>query len=577
MTNDQFIQQFGHFIDAPNGIQKLRELILQLAVQGRLVAQDPNDEPALALLDKIEDNKNLLVIEKKTKKTKALQKLSSTEIPYKVPSSWMWARLGAIGATSTGKTPSTRNAEFYGKEIPFIGPGQITPNAQILTPNKFLSDLGREETSIADPNDILMVCIGGSIGKSAITKIEVAFNQQINCIKPIMMNYRYTHITMESPCFQQKVIATATGSATPIINRSKWEEIPVPIPPLAEQHHIVAKVDELIALCDQLETERNAQVATHQRLIRAVHHPLNEATDTTTNGIDSLTAWHRIRDNFVNLYTTLESVQALRQTILQLAVQGKLVPQEPADEAVSEVLTRIKKEKEALIREGNAKKGKSSPTIDDSEKPFSIPLGWEWTRLQNLTSLITKGSSPKWQGVEYVDKNKGILFLTSENVGNYELRLSKLKYVETKFNEIEPRSVLSTGDILMNIVGASIGRTAVFNLKDTVANINQAVCLIRLVDSCQDVTLPYLLNFLNSDIGLSFMFGNQVENARANLSMGNIAKFVIPFPPIAEQHRIVAKVDELMALCDQLEANIRNKNDTATRYTEAIVQQIAAA
>lgn len=179
--------------------------------------------------------------------------------------------------------------------------------------------------------------------------------------------------------------------------------------------------------------------------------------------------------------------------------------------------------------------------------------------------------------MEYVDKNKGILFLTSENVGNYELRLSKLKYVETKFNEIEPRSVLSTGDILMNIVGASIGRTAVFNLKDTVANINQAVCLIRLVDSCQDVTLPYLLHFLNSDIGLSFMFGNQVENARANLSMGNIAKFVIPFPPNNEQNRIVAKVDELMSLCDLLETNIRNKNDTATCYTEAIVQQIAAA
>lgn len=247
-------------------------------------------------------------------------------------------------------------------------------------------------------------------------------------------------------------------------------------------------------------------------------------------------------------------VDKLRQLILQMAVQGKLVPQDPNDEPASVLLEKIKKEKEQLIKKGKIKKAKPLPPISYEEIPYPIPTGWEWVRLVYLCEIITKGSSPKWQGVNYAKREEGILFITSENVGNFKLLLqNKEKYVEKKFQTIEPRSILRTSDILMNIVGASIGRAALFNL-NVEANINQAVCLIRLIGNDIFLYNRYLLYFFNNPSCINLMFRKQVDNARANLSMGNISAFPVPFPPFAEQKRIVEKVDSLMALCDQLEA-----------------------
>ena len=192
-------------------------------------------------------------------------------------------------------------------------------------------------------------------------------------------------------------------------------------------------------------------------------------------------------------------------------------------------------------------------------------------RLQDLCELITKGSSPKWQGVNYIDNNQGVLFITSENVGKYSLILNNKKYLEWKFNEIEPRSILRKNDILMNIVGGSIGRTAIYKL-DEVANINQAVCLIRIIN--KHIFTPYLLHFLNSPICIKYMFEKQVDTARPNLSMSNIAKFLIPFPPINEQKRIVKKVDQLMTLCDQLEEKVKHVNDQKELLLQSLLYQL---
>ena len=248
--------------------------------------------------------------------------------------------------------------------------------------------------------------------------------------------------------------------------------------------------------------------------------------------------------------TELVGINKLRELILELAVRGKLVQQEPTDEPARELLEKITVKKNELINQGKIKKQKNLFKLSDDEKPFELKLGWEFTRLENLTELITKGSSPKWQGVSYTDDKSDILFVTSENVGAFELLLDKKKFVEKKFNEIEPRSILKKNDLLMNIVGASIGRTATYDIDD-LANINQAVCLIRTFP--EYFTVAYSLIFFNSPVCISYMYDKQVDNARPNLSMSNISKFVIPVPPLAEQKRIVAKVDELMLLCDDLE------------------------
>ncbi len=260
-------------------------------------------------------------------------------------------------------------------------------------------------------------------------------------------------------------------------------------------------------------------------------------------------------------------IKKLRELILELAVRGKLVPQDASDEPASELLKRIAAEKAKLVAEGKIKKSKPLAEITDDEKPFVLPVGWEWVRLIDLASLITKGSSPKWQGVSYSNNPDDIMFVTSENVGSYKLLLDSPKYVERKFNDIEPRSILKNGDFLMNIVGASIGRTALYDL-DTLANINQAVCLIRIATF--NLSSMFLLHFFNSETCLEYMLDKQVDNARPNLSMGNIATFLISIPPLAEQHRIVAKVDELMALCDQLE----NQHNNAAEAHEKLVTHL---
>ncbi|GIU15879.1 type I restriction endonuclease EcoAI subunit S [Shewanella sp. c952] len=248
---------------------------------------------------------------------------------------------------------------------------------------------------------------------------------------------------------------------------------------------------------------------------------------------------------------SLHGIKKLRELILELAVRGKLVPQDEKDEPASVLLERIAAEKAQLVKDKKIKKPKALPEISKDEKPFELPVNWSFLRLENMCELITKGSSPKWQGVSYTDNPDDVLFVTSENVGAFKILLDKKKYVERTFNEIEPRSILRKNDFLMNIVGASIGRCAIFDLNE-VANINQAVCLIRSFS--KHIVPDFFLKFFNSHTCISYMYDKQVENARPNLSMSNIAKFIIPIPPIEEQHRIVAKVDELMSLCDALEA-----------------------
>lgn len=264
----------------------------------------------------------------------------------------------------------------------------------------------------------------------------------------------------------------------------------------------------------------------------------------------------------------------LRQSILQDAVQGKLTEEWRAQNLTvapaSELLKKIKAEKEQLLKDKKIKKEKPLPKITNVEIPFDIPENWEWIRLKDLCEIITKGSSPKWQGISYVGEQNGILFVTSENVGNYKLLLSKKKYVEKRFNEIQPRSILKKNDILMNIVGASIGRTAIYNIEE-VANINQAVTIIRLIN---ELNHSFFLHFFNSPVCLSYMYDKQVDNARPNLSMGNIAKFLIPIPSIEEQKVIVTKVNQLLANCDKLKEEISASKANAEKLIQSVLNEL---
>ena len=244
--------------------EHLKKSILQEAVQGKLVPQDPSDEPAEALLERIRAEKQRLIKEGKIKKDKHesvifrrdnshYEKLNGTErriddeLPFEIPDTWIWTRLNTLGYTQTGNTPSTAHPEYRGDYIPFITPGDIADGSIDYT-NQGLSDIGKKVARVCPADSILQVCIGGSIGKAALSISEVTFNQQINAITPIVVSSKYVFAVLTSFMFLSAMKESAGGTATPILNRSLWDKMYIPVPPLAEQDRIVQRIEELFPL-----------------------------------------------------------------------------------------------------------------------------------------------------------------------------------------------------------------------------------------------------------------------------------------------------------------------------------------
>jgi len=238
---------------SPYGIQKLRELILELAVRGKLVAQDPNDEPASVLLGRIAEERARLIKKGKIKKQKVFPTVTADERPFLLPQGWEWCRLGNVGFTQTGGTPKKVNAHHYGSFIPFLKPGDILDGEIISYNQDGLSEEGAESLDrIAPADSVLMVCIG-TIGKCARVDRKVSFNQQINSVTPYVKIGKYVATCLQAPIFQRAAWTASASTTIAILNKGKWGSIPIAIAPEKEQHRIVAKVDELMALCDQLE------------------------------------------------------------------------------------------------------------------------------------------------------------------------------------------------------------------------------------------------------------------------------------------------------------------------------------
>jgi len=261
---------FDLLLDRPEVVDALEQTILQLAVRGLLVPQDPQDEPASVLLKKIRAEKDKLIASGKIKRDKPLPPIAEDEQPFALPRGWEWVRVGNLGVTQTGGTPASNRPEFFGGDFPFIGPGQITLIGEILPPEKFISERGRMETAVAEPGDILMVCIGGSIGKCAAASYSTAFNQQINSIHPMLASNEYVLNAMTAGEFMASVVSTATGSATPIISKGKWDLLLLPLPPLAEQSRIVTRVAQLRRLCAELRARLAASQSTQAHLAEAL-------------------------------------------------------------------------------------------------------------------------------------------------------------------------------------------------------------------------------------------------------------------------------------------------------------------
>lgn len=576
MTPTQLLQHFDRLSEAPDAIPRLHRFILDLAVRGKLVEQDPNDEPAAELLKRIQAEKTRLVKEGKIKVQEMLPSITCGEIEYDLPPNWMPTRIGDLLTVIRGASPrpkgdpkyfSTQRTPYHWIKISDIR--KHSKDRVLYDTDEFLTEAGMGK-SVLLPKGTLVMTNSATIG------IPIFLGFDGGCIHDGYLAFPYFPDSEISKDFFYVLVQTlqsyamkmARGMAQLNLNTGLVRSFPLGLPPLAEQHRIVAKVDELMALCDQLEAAKAEREQSRDRLLAANLHHLNQPTDDE----EAFREHVRFTFNHLPRITTRPAhIKQMRQTILNLAMCGKLVAQNPNDEPASEFLKRIHAEKVRLEKEGKTKRDKPVEAVEADTAPFAIPEIWNWARLGDLTELITKGSSPKWQGITYVSKEDGILFVTSENVGNYHLRkLDELKYVDKRFNEIEPRSILRYGDILMNLVGASIGRTAIYDLSE-IANINQAVALIRLIQSTANMEPEFMLHYFNSPSAIQIMLTSQVITAQPNISLTNAREFPIPVPPLAEQRRIVAKVNELMTLCAQLETQLDTTETDSRHLLEAVL------
>ena len=463
--------------------QQLKNSILQEAIMGRLVPQDPNDEPASVLLDKIREEKKRLVKEGKLKK-KDLEEtpISEDERPFEIPDSWEWVRLVDIGIAETGTTPSKSHPEYFGSFIPFLGPANML-NGQIISETQGLSEIGVNYGRIVPKGSILQVCIGGSIGKCAIVDKPVTFNQQINSITPLVCVIGFIYHVLQSDYFRLAIKDKSTGTATPIINRGNWEQIAIPLPPLAEQKRIVAKIEELLP---KVEEYGKAQEALDK---------LNE-----------------------------ELPEKLKKSILQEAIMGKLVPQDSNDEPASVLLNKIREEKKQLVKEGKLKKKDLEETpINEDEKPFEIPESWEWVRLNVLLQIFTGKK----------DANFG------DEKGEYDFFTCSNTPLKSNSYSYDGEYLIMPGN------GANIGNVIHYTGKF------EAYQRTYLLQSYCTINLDYLKYHLScnwKEYNQDKLYGSAIPY----IKLGNLTSYMVALPPLAEQKRIVAKIEEVFKEIDKL-------------------------
>lgn len=441
---------------APGGVARLRELILTLAVQGKLVPQDPADEPASVLLQKIRAEKDRLMAEKKIRRSKPLDSIDQSETGFVLPSTWEWERLGNLGDWGAGATPSRSNSSYYGGDIPWFKSGEL--NADFISESEeSVTDAALRDYSLRlnQVGDVLVAMYGATIGRTAILSVVATTNQAVCACTPHagLLN---TYLLLLMKALKPYFISIGAGGAQPNISREKVIATVVGLPPLAEQSRIVTRVESLMRLCDALEAKGQLGATQHAQLISNL---LGTLTASATP--DELAAnWQRVAQHFDLLLDRPEAIDALEQTLLQLAVRGLLAPQDPTDEPASTLLARIRTEKDRLIAEGKIKRDKPLPPIADEEKPFELPKGWEWVKFGDVVSVssgVTLGRKTPFT------KPVSLPYLRVANVQRWHLDVTSMKEVVVDQAEL-PRFQLQKGDLLITEGGDwdKVGRTAIW-------------------------------------------------------------------------------------------------------------------
>lgn len=546
----------------PYGIQKLRGLILELAVRGKLVPQDPKDESASELLNHIRQERSRLDGAKSPKKIERAPHASPSPL-FELPSSWTWVPFGEIALHNSGKTlDKGRNAgqprEYITTSNLYWGHFEIGELKQML--------IGEDELErcTARKNDLL-ICEGGEAGRAAVWPYdhEVCFQNHVHRARFLGdINPHFGFYFFEWLNASGEIQHYRKGVGISNMSGKALASIPFTLPPLTEQHRIVAKVDELMALCDRLESEQNDSATAHAQLVETLLGTLSQSTDAAEFDAN----WKRISEHFDTLFTTEPSIDALQKTILQLAIMGKLVSQNPSDEPASKLLMQIEQNRTKLELDGILKKQKPLPEPTDREVPFAIPCRWSWIRLADIAKFENGDRSKNYPSRDKFVPS-GIPFINAGHLVNNRVDFSEMNFItEDCFDKLRAGKT-KKGDVLFCLRG-SLGKFGV--LTDAAPSaIASSLVIIRLLE-------PKLLQYLEIYFSSPMIWGqiSKFDNgtAQPNLGAGDLTKFVMPLPPIEELNRIVEKVDKLTALCDSLKNQLAESRKQEGRLADTLIQ-----
>lgn len=543
------------------GIAKLRELILELAVRGQLVPQDESDEPASVLLQRIAAERERLVQEKKIKKQKPLPAVTDDEVSVELPKGWQWTRLGNIAEIGPRNILGDETEVSF-VPMPLISTSYDGRHGQEV---RTWSEIKKAYTHFAD----------GDIGLAKITpcfensKAAVfsglkngygAGTTELHIARPLGNFYDslYILLYLKAPQFLVVGQTKMTGSAgQKRVPRDFFVSNPLPLPPLSEQNRIVAKVDELMALCDALEQEQESSIAAHGLLVENL---LAALTNAAGQG-EFKQAWARVAAHFDTLFTTEQSVEQLKQTILQLAVMGKLVEQDAADEPAGVLLERIAAEKARLVEEKVIKKQKVLPEISDEEKVFELPEGWSWFSLSEL-GVFSGGKTPSKMNKDFWDGD--IPWVTPK-----DMKVSKiydsLDHVTNK--AIESGLALFPEDALLFVVRSGILQHSFpVAITKKQCTVNQDLKVLTLIDtSLVDYVFLMMKGFEQYIIENLTKTGTTVES----IQFERFSSHFFMLPPKNEQERILNLVSELVDILNKLKSNV-----ILTRKTQLLLADV---
>lgn len=543
MTANDLIAAFEVLAEAPDGVKRLRGLVLQLAMRGRLVRQYPSEGRVAP----------------------SATPVGLDEAPFELPEGWQWLRLPEVADYAVGKTPATKEPRYWGaSEIPWVSIGDMPDGGVVTSTARTVTADAAKEVFRRPPATAgtLLMSFKLTIGKMAILGVDAYHNEAIISLAPNKRTSRdYLLRVLPSMALGGESKDAIMGAT---LNGQSLARVLVPLPPLPEQHRIVARVDELMGLLDRLEAARTARDALRRAARDAALAALRDAEDS--DAVEA--AWGRIVGHTDALLTDPHDVEPLRHAVLQLAVRGRLVPQDLTDESAGRVLERLAKARGVGV-------GTLVPMEDDEPLLFPIPKGWTWTTVgalgQDGEQSVADGPFGSKLKSEHYVAEPGFRVLRLGNVGRGVFKNADRSYISEDYGATLSAYHLRDGDILVASLGDPPGRACLVP-KSVLPALNKADCF--RVRPTNEVVGPFVTLALNAPFGAARSLALHRGDTRGRINLSHLRSMPVPLPPLNEQRRILAKVDNLMAICDDLEARLTAARDLHEQFAAAAVHHL---